>query len=194
MPCLAVGAGGVEIAQGDVAEAGIGGGRVAQQHFADQLGAAVGIDGQQRRLLVDRHRFRHAVDGGGGRENEVLHVVRQAGLEQAQAVERIVLIVFQRQADRFAHLDEGGKMHDGANGVTAQQRADQLRVGDVAADQFAVQHGFRLARGEVVQDDRVIALLSEVAHHMRADIAGPAGDQDGLAGGGRFLVAHGTSI
>jgi hypothetical protein len=78
--------------------------------------------------------------------------------------------------------------------MPAQERTDHFRVGDVAADELAGQHRLRLARGEVVQHDRVKAFLAQVAHHVRPDVAGPARDQNGLAGGGHFLFVHDDSI
>src|SRR3546814_9334334 len=76
-----LGAGDVEIAQRDVAQAARRG-EIAQHPLDHQLGAAVGIDRLCRRGLRDRNLVGGAVDGSGGREYKAADAGVATGLQQ----------------------------------------------------------------------------------------------------------------
>src|SRR5690606_29746599 len=80
--------------------------------------------------------------------------------------------------------------HHRVDVVGAEQALQQGRVADVADHQLPVQHRIAVAGAEVVQHHDVLAALAELAHHVAADVAGTAGDQDLPAASGRRMRAH----
>src|SRR5581483_10923564 len=90
---LAVGAGGVEVAQqGDVDDTGPG--EVAEQILRRELSPAIDIDWRRRRVLGDRQAGRNAVDRAGRGDDqladpEVAH--RQRQRERAADIDVVIL-------------------------------------------------------------------------------------------------------
>jgi hypothetical protein len=70
-------------------------------------------------------------------------------------------------------------MNDGVDGFIAQKPADKLLIAAFADDERHVR-GDRpvVAGGQIVEHDHALAGLEKLEHHMAADIAGAAGDQD----------------
>src|SRR5579871_496745 len=71
-------------------------------------------------------------------------------------------------------------MHRRGDVVLAGGAADQIDIGDVAFDQRSTLHRVGMAGAEIVQGHRAIAGRGQRLAGVGADIAGAAGDQDGL--------------
>jgi hypothetical protein len=66
--------------------------------------------------------------------------------------------------------------------------AHQRPVGDVAHDQFGVDHGRTVAQLERVEHHHPAAGGEQLAHRVRADVAGAAGDEPRHRAGPRVIV------
>ena len=107
----AVGADGVEVAQQTDGEIVHRVGGVAQDLLGHILGPAIGV-GAVAGVggLAQRHLVVAGIDRGGGGEDDVFHTVVAHGLTQADGGEEVVVVIFQRHCDRFAHGLEPGKV------------------------------------------------------------------------------------
>jgi hypothetical protein len=74
----------------------------------------------------------------------------------------------------------GGEVHDGVDVVLGEHALHELAVAGVADDQLAVGDGLAETRAEVVERDDALAGCAELAHHVAADVAGAAGDENAL--------------
>ena len=174
-----VGAGGVEVAQAYGLESE--GAVVAGQGlFHHPFGDAVGVDGARGVGFVDGHVVGLAEEGGGGREDEALDVVRDHGVEQVEGVAEVVAVVEVGPRHRFAHLDGGGEVHDAGKGMAPEELVECGAVGKVGLDEFAADDGVAMAGGEVVEGDDLMACGAQQLDHVRADVAGAADDEDGV--------------
>jgi len=174
-----VGAGGVEVAQAHGLEAE--GAVVAGQGlFHHPFGNAVGVDGARGVGFVYGHVVGLAEDGGGGREDEALHIVRDHGVEQVEGVAEVVAVVEVGPGHRFGHLDGGGEVHDAGEGVALEDFVERFAVGKVGVDEFAADHGITVAGGEVVEGDDLVACGEQQLDHVGADVACAADDEDGV--------------
>ncbi len=126
-----VAAGDVEITERNVAEI-MGARRVLQHPFRHQLGASVRVDRRCARIFADGIGFGHAVDGGGGGEDEMLHALGDAGLDQIPGSDRVVGIVKERILDRIGHHDGPRKMDHRRNRVVVQQSPYQGPITNMA--------------------------------------------------------------
>ena len=180
-PSRGIGARHVEIAQRHVAQR-IHRRHIAQHPFAHELGGAVGIDGTRRRLFARIAVLGHAVHRRGGGKHELFHAVLETGLQQAAGRAGVVAVVLERQRHGFGHDGVGGEMHDGIDSVLRQQPRDQHMISDIADHQFAGGHRLAKALPQVIEDDDLLAGLAQLPDHVAADVAGPAGDQDGVSG------------
>lgn len=174
-----VGAGGVEVAQAHGLEAE-GAVVAGQRLFHHPFGDAVGVDGARGVGFVDGHVVGLAEDGGGGREDEALHIVRDHGVEQVEGVAEVVAVVEVGPRYRFAHLDGGGEVHDAAEGVAPEEPVQRGAVGKVGVDEFAADNGIAMAGGKVVEGNDLAAGAQQQLDHVRADVAGAADDEDGV--------------
>ena len=177
---LRVGAGDVEVTQGHVGKVP-GRGGIAQDPLGHQLGSAVGVDRHRGRVFRDRHRCRHAVDRRGRGKDEAAHPAGHAGLDQRAARAGVVAVVFERVGHGFRHHDAAGEVDHGGDAVAGDEIADQCAVAGVALDEGHVPgHPLAAPGGEVVQHDDRRAGVPEREHGVAADVAGAAGDQDGV--------------
>ena len=110
-PPFGIGAGGIEIAQHDGAEALVAI-EIAEHLLDDQLAAPIGIDRQLRMRLVHRDGLGHAIGGAGGREHQPADAGILGGGQQAQRSRDIVLEERGGVLHRLADLDQRGEMHD----------------------------------------------------------------------------------
>ncbi len=70
-------------------------------------------------------------------------------------------------------------MQDGVDLVTKQQAPDDIMVAGIALDEFRLsRNGPSEPRRQIVENENVLAGVEQLEHHMAADIAGPAGDQN----------------
>src|SRR5215475_569596 len=80
-----------------------------------QLRVSVGVDRLLRFVLGDRHLVRDAVGRTSAGKDEASDAVTSDGVEQAQRVHQVVLIVLGRLVDGFADVGKRGEMDDGVD-------------------------------------------------------------------------------
>ena len=100
-------------------------------------------------------------------------------LQQVARLHRIGEVIAERIGDRIRHDDAGGEMDDGVDLVLAQDALDERAVADIAFDERHVGgHGPAEAGRQVVDHDRLFAVVEKFEDHMAADITGAARDQN----------------
>jgi hypothetical protein len=154
----------------------------------DELGLAVRISGGESVRLGNRQLKRFAVHGGRGAEHHAAHRVPRHGLQQLHGAADIVVIVEQRLFNRLADRLEAGEMD---HGFDRRPREDALERAGVAQIRLVERHrsrGRHLAQAvehhafgidEAVYDRERVPGLGEGEATVRADVAEPAGDEDG---------------
>ncbi len=168
-------AAGVEVTQGGVVET-TGPGLPMQHAFRGPLGFTIGIDGAFGQGFVNGDDLGHAVGSGGTAEDELAYVGVFHGLQDRVGVADIVMVVTQGLLHGFAHLDEGGKVHDGFYMILFEGLDQQGVVGQVTLDKVGRADGGPVALAEVVVDHGVMAFVGEEGDHVAADISGSATD------------------
>ena len=78
------------------------------------FGSAVGVDGGKGRGFLDGDFLGLAIDGGRRGIDEVADVVVPENVQEREGIGDVVPVVFQGLPHRLLHLDEGGKVNDGA--------------------------------------------------------------------------------
>ena len=107
------------------------------------------------------------------------------GRQQGQRAVQIVAVVVQRQAHRFAHGLQPGKVDDAVDGVFLEDPLQGGGIGGVrliALDGLSGDLGDALghdgaAVGVVVGDDHVVACIQQLHGGVGADVAGAAGEK-----------------
>ncbi len=74
----------------------------------------------------------------------------------------------------------GGEVHHRAGAVLVDEPLEQRAVGHVADDQRRVAHRLPEPGAQVVEHHDALAAVAQLQHDVTADVAGAAGDQDGL--------------
>ena len=97
----------------------------------------------------------------------------------------VVAVIAERIGDQFRHDDRPGEMNDGVDAMGQEQPEQKIAVAGIARDEFVVCRD-RPAEsgGQIVENDDVLAGIEQSEHHMAADIARPARDQN----------THGTTL
>ena len=90
----------------------------------------------------------------------------------------VVAVVLERQRHGLGHDGVRGEVHDRIDLVLRQQPRHQRMIADIADDEFAGGDRLPEALAEIVEDDDLLAGLAQLPHHVAADVAGAAGDQD----------------
>ena len=186
----------VEVAQRRVGQRGRLG-LVAQQPLPDQLRLPVRRLRPGRALLGDQVGVRGAVDRGAGGEDDPLDAVRGHPLQQDDGAGDVLGVGVQRAADRDPGVLEAGQVHDTTDVAPVEGLVDRGPV-DQGADhqRHVLRHEAAMAAGQVVQHHAVDALVPERPHHVRTDVAGPAGHQPShgptLSTGVSHVTATGT--
>jgi hypothetical protein len=94
-----------------------------------------------------------------------------------EAVGRIVAVIGKRPALRFADVGGGGEVQDRVEGPARQGLAQRRPVPQVAEVKVAADPRQAPASRKIVEDQHFMAQLQQAQHHMGADIAGTAGDE-----------------
>jgi hypothetical protein len=187
-----MGADRIEIAEDSSMERRAGMGLVADDILVDTLGVAIGREGLlARRRLIDGQvlGIGLAIDGAGGREDEMTDVVLLHESEERDERERIVAIVEQRTLHGLTHrlgsremdhaYDIGMGTEDGVHRyIVAAIGID--KVGTAAYDGLDAIQDLDIGVGEVIDDDNIVALLHEFYDGMRTDIPYSAGDENSI--------------
>ncbi len=111
----------------------------------------------------------------------------------------VVLVVLQRDLNRFAHRLEAGKVDHRIDFFLPEQQINRFgvaQVGQVKLDVFAGQflhpaQGIGFGVAEVVDDHDLVARFEQFDAGVGADVAGAAGDEDGFAHGRILLTFRG---
>ena len=180
-----VGAYRVEVAEQDGLELGVAFAEGVEDAFANLFGMGVRTGGDAHgSLFRDRQVFHVAVDGAGGGENEVRHMVAVAGLDDVEQRVDIVAVIQQRFLHRLGHALVRREMDNavyrafllkhGAGGRKVEQVG--LVVFDTAAGNlFDAVHGAACRTAEVVDGDDVkTAVTNQLDKGVGADVAVPA--------------------
>ena len=175
----------VEVAQDGDVELGMRQRHVTDGLFDVQLGAAVGIDRAEGMVLGEGEEVGHAVHRGGRAEDEGAAVL-EAHFKNGQRGVIVVAVVHERVRHGFAYGLVACEVDDRIDLVFGEQGAhggDVARVGLDEGDFFAANflHGEedgRIAVVEVVHAQGLVALFDELHKHVRAEIAGSAGDEN----------------
>ncbi len=179
---LRVGAGGVEVAQVHVPQA-VGPAEVRQDLLDHPLAAAVGVDRRLGVFLPDRGLAGFPVRGATRREDQVLALHLDHGLEERQGAGHVVAVVRGGLPHRLAHVGVRGEVQDGADAVLQQDLPHALPVRQVRLDEGAPPRGPPVPAGEVVEHDRVVPLRSQELGGVASDVTGAAGNEDGFVHG-----------
>jgi hypothetical protein len=178
-----IAAGDVEVAQRHKAQP-VGRADVGQDLLGHELGAAVGGERAKGRVLGHRHVLGIAIDRRGRGEDEGLDARLDAGLEQGEAAGGVVAVVEERPGDRLRGHDRAREMQHHAEPLLPQQPGKRLAGAGIADHQpHALGQGRAASGREVVDHHHPPAGVHQRPDHMAADVAGPAGDQGGAAGG-----------
>ncbi len=175
---LARGAGDIKITEGNEIEAGVLA-IVGENFFKGELGFAVGIDGRFGMVFMNERDTGLAVDGAGGREDQILDAVTEHGVDKDDAAGDVGDV--EGAGILHGFFDEGlaREMHDG---VDAMALEDFIEVGGVAEVGFAKlglrRNGGAMAFAEVVEGDDVDAGGDEEFGADAADVAGAAGHEN----------------
>src|SRR5262249_25160750 len=89
------GAGGVEVAQGGVAQV-VSRGEIVQRSLDGQLGAPIRVDRPLRLVLGDRYFLRQAVGSASAGKNETLNAMSPDGVEQVDGIDEVVEVILGR--------------------------------------------------------------------------------------------------
>ena len=124
---------GVEIPQHRNPPSAVRGGNIAEQLLADVFCPSVGaLTVARPGAFAQRHRIDGRVHGGRGGENQPSYPCFVHSAAEGQSGVYVVVIVFLRASQRFAHRFERGKMHNAVNFVLAEYPLQQFFVTQVA--------------------------------------------------------------
>ena len=163
----------VEIAQRLVTQA-VYIGEVLQHVLDHQLGPAVHVERRFGSSLRYRNFIRLAVHRRRGRENKLVHARVHRGLNQIQAADHIVLVVFVRHLHGLAHKAARREVHHRVHAVLGKAAGKPGLVQQVRLHQNGIPHGLPVAFGQIVQHHRLMAAALKLPDHVAADIAGAA--------------------
>lgn len=100
------------------------------------------------------------------------------GVEQHQRGGDVVVIVLGRVDHGFAHLNEGGEVHDAIELMFTKDLIEQRGVTDIALYELTTQHRIPMPVGEIIQGHHPMPLLQQHLHHVRANVARTAYHQN----------------
>ena len=100
-------------------------------------------------------------------------------LDQRARVHGVVAVVAERIAHRIRHDDRRGEMDDGFDTVFTNEPCHERLIAGLADDERYVL-GKRPGKAgrQIVEHHDALAGIGKLVHHVAADVAGSAGDQD----------------
>ena len=129
---VGVGAGGIEISQGDEAKI-VCDGEIAQHPLDDELGEAIGVDRGGGFVFADWDAGGNAVDRTRARKDKTVRPVFEKRRKQRRTAGDIIAVVFSRIGDGLADIGISGKMQNGDRPVGFEDQAKAGAVRDVSA-------------------------------------------------------------
>ncbi len=177
---LLVGTCGVEVAEVDVANP-VCQLEVTEHAFEDELGAAIGIDGVLRVLLVDGNAKRIPERGTAGRKEDRGNSVSRHGREKVEPPGHIDPVVRSRIAHRLSHVGFGAEMKHGVEGLAREQGVENVaygRLAQIGAHELGAPHGRHVPGAQIVEDDDALVAFEEITNDVGADVARAAGNEE----------------
>jgi hypothetical protein len=104
------------------------------------------------------------------------------GREQLHRFRHVVPVIIERLGHRFTHQRKGGEVHDCVNPMPGEKPVQQRRIAQIPFDEGSVRQQVAVTAAEVIQNDDLVAGTEEIQHHVRADVARAADDEDGFTG------------
>ena len=169
-----VGAAGVEIPQGHIAQA-VGPAGPAHHVLHGQLGLAIAVGGLGAVRLQNGHPLRLAIGGGGGGEYDLVHPVGHHRPQQSGGAAQVVVVILQGVGHRLAHLRGGGEVDDAVDVLGLEQLVHGRPVPDVRLIEAGLGvDGGPEAGEQVVGHHHVPSGLDELVYGVGADVSGSA--------------------
>ena len=106
-----------------------------------------------------------------------MHLCRPHRAQQVQRAKDIVVVVLGRLLHRLADVTARGEVHHGIDVPTGKCAGGIGGVLQIAFDQVCALHRIAVTGGKVVEHGDLMALTVQQLYHVRADIAGAAGNQ-----------------
>jgi len=149
------------------------------EHFLDhELRQAVRRDGIRGKVFCKGHALRKTVRSARRAEDKLFHAAIDGSVQQGMASADVVLEIYGRVLDRFAHQSECREMHDRLDAVLFEELVEQRPVARVSLDEFrAPCDRLPVASRQVVQHHHALAGLEQQLRSHAANIPGPAGYQ-----------------
>ena len=170
--------GGIEIAEGRKAES-VGVRECLQAVLDVELGLPVGIDGGLREGLHHGQGLGFAVGRAGGGKDEFGNAVIEHGLEEAEGRDEVVLVVFAGLGDRFAHVGEGGEMHDQLDLFLAENFGNRFGIAEIAIiEGNGGMHGGPVPEDQVVEHHGFVTRSLQLTHAMATNVARSSYDEN----------------
>ena len=169
----------------DVFDIGICLGDIAEDLLAHILGPTIGV-GAVACLgsLTQGHFVIPGVDGGGGREHDLLHTMLCHDAAQGHGRAQIVLIITQRDGAAFADSLETCEMDDAIDGIFCEDLFQDRFVANIAFIELDSSAGDltdtvkALCAGiiQIIDHDGGVTCFDQFHTSVAADITGAAGD------------------
>ena len=93
----------------------------------------------------------------------------------------VIAVILQGVGNALTHQGVGGEVDDAVDIVLAEHLVQERGVPQVAHIELpGALNGLPVAGAQVVHHHNVVALFRQQSHHVAADIAGAAGNENGL--------------
>ena len=107
------------------------------------------------------------------------HAAGDRAFDQRAGIGGVVAVIAERIVHRVRNHDRGGEVDDGVDAVLADEPRHQRLIAGLADDErHARRHSPAMPGRKIVEDDDAFAGVDQIMHHLAADIARAAGDQD----------------
>src|SRR5581483_4909024 len=103
-------------------------------------------------------------------------------VDQIQRAAKIGRVVERRLGDRFRHDDLRRELEHAFGLELGEYLGDADRIGEIASIELPPLHGLQVAAGEVVEHGDLVTVLRQHLAHVRADVAGAAGNEESHPG------------
>src|SRR5712692_11856401 len=154
---------------------------VFKNPFSNQLGLAVGIEGNWSGSLAYGHLIGNTVDGSGGGKDDFLDAEFYHCVQECQETSDIVAIVASRFPHGLLYQGKGREMDDTVDFKLGEDVPGCISIGQVSFKQrYMMWHSVGMTFSEVVQHHHLESLRHHQLNCDTSDVARTAGDQDFL--------------
>src|SRR6266478_1830091 len=127
-------------------------------------------------------RFRHAVHGTAGGENDVLNASVEESVNQIEAIRDVVLKVLARLAYGLSNVGMRGKMDSSDDAVPADGLAERAVIRHICFDKRTPLDRPTVARREIVEDNWLETGSRQRLRGMAADVTCTTCDENSHRG------------